>query len=154
VHRRAALTALLVGIVLHSLSFGAILRPTRFVGGFQKIPFHVTDAERARYEDLQRVVAMIPPEASVAATDTENPHTSNRITAYPFRTGSGDAEYLLIRKFRRQNAKKNAQKTIDEYPYGLVAHIGDFYLFKRDHESPETEMALRRVGLKPGQDDE
>jgi uncharacterized membrane protein len=151
VHRRAALTALLVGVVLHSLSFGAILRPTKFVGGFQKIPFHVTEAERARYRDLREVVAMIPPKASVAATESENPHSSNRVTAYPFRRGSGDAEYLLIRTFRRQNARRNAQKTIDEYPYGLLAQVGEFYLFKRGHESSETADALSKLRLKPGQ---
>lgn len=151
VHRRAALTALLVGVVLHSLSFGAILRPTHFVGGFQKIPFHVTEAERARYQDLRQIVAMIPPEASVAATDSENPHISNRVTAYPFRTGSGNAEYLLVRKFRRQNARRNAQQTVDQFSYGLLANLGEFYLFKRDHESSETAAALREVGLKPGQ---
>jgi uncharacterized membrane protein len=154
VHRRAALTALLVGVVLHSLSFGAILRPTKFVGGFQKIPFHVTEAERARYRDLREVIAMIPPGASVAATDSENPHISNRVTAYPFRIGSGDAEYLLIRAFRRPNALKNAQRTIDEHPYGLLAQMGKFYLFKRGHESPETADALKKLRLKPGRQNE
>lgn len=154
VHRRAALASLLVGVVLHSLSFGAILRPTHFVGGFQKIPFHVTEAERARYRDLRKVIAMIPPEASVAATDTENPHSSNRVTAYPFRTGSGDSEYLLIRRFGSQNARRNAQRTIDEHPYGLLAHVGEFYLFKRGHESPETADAMKKLQLKPGQQNE
>jgi uncharacterized membrane protein len=154
VHRRAALTALLVGVVLHSLSFGAILGPTKFIGGFQRIPFHVTEAERARYRDLQEVIAMIPSEASVAATDPENPHTTNRISAYAFRTGSGDAEYLLIRTFGSQSARRNAQRTLDEHPYGLVAKVGEFYLFKRGHESPETADALTKLRLKPGQQDE
>jgi uncharacterized membrane protein len=154
VHRRAALTALLFGLVLHSLSFGAILRPTKFVGGFQKVPFHVTEAERSRYRDLQEVIAMIPPEASVAATDSENPHISNRVTAYPFRTGSGEAEYLLIRTLRRQNSRKNAQQTINEHPYGLLAQVGEFYLFKRGHESPDTAGALKKLRLKPGQQNE
>ncbi|MDH3202278.1 MAG: DUF2079 domain-containing protein [Myxococcales bacterium] len=154
VHRRAALAAVVVGVVLHSMSFGAILRPTRFVGGFQRIPFQVTEAERARYRDLREVVAMIPPEASVAATDPENPHISNRVTAYPFRTGSGEAEYLLIRKLTRANARKNAQQTIDEHPYGLLAQVGEFYLFKRGHESTETADALKKLRLKPGQRNE
>jgi len=136
--------------VLHSLSFGAILNPTDFVGGFQRIPFHVTDTERARYRDLQEVIAMIPPEASVAATDAENPHISNRITAYPFRMGSGDAEYLLIRNLGNQGSRNNAQETIDEHPYGLIARVGEFYLFKRGYESPETADALRKLRLKPG----
>jgi uncharacterized membrane protein len=154
VHRRAALTALLVGVVLHSLSFGAILRPTRFVGGFQNIPFRVSEAERARYRDLKKVVAMIPPEASVAATDRENPHSTNRVTAYPFRSGSGDAEYLLIRTLGGNNARKNAQRAIDEHPYGLLAQVGEFYLFKRGHESPETADAMRKLRLKPGPQNE
>ncbi len=154
VHRHAALTALLVGVVLQSLSFGAILRPTKFMGGFQSIPFHVTEAERARYRDLRAVIAMIPAEASVAATDTENPHISNRVTAYPFRTGSGDAEYLLIRTLRRPESRKNAQQTLNENPYGLVAHVGEFYLFKRGHQSPDTAAALKKLRLTSGQQHE
>ena len=154
IHRRAALTALLFGVVLHSLAFGAILRPTGFIGGFQKIPFHVTEAERARYRDLQEVIAMIPPDASVAATDPENPHISNRVTAYPFRRGSDQAEYLLIRRFSGTSARRNAQRTIDEYLYGLQAQVGDFYLFKRDYESPETAAALKKLRLKPGRPNE
>jgi uncharacterized membrane protein len=150
IHRRSALTALLLGVLLHSLSFGAILRPTKFVGGFQEIPFFVTEVERERYRDLREVIAKIPPEASVAATDPENPHISNRVTAYPFRMGSGDAEYLLIRRFLRPNSRKNAQQTIDEHPYGLLAQVGEFYLFKRGHESPETANAMKKLQLKPG----
>jgi hypothetical protein len=136
------------------LSFGAILRPTKFIGGFQQIPFQVTEAERARYRDLREVIAMIPPEASVAATDPENPHISNRVTAYPFQRGSGDAEYLLIRKLTRTSSRKNAQRTIDENPYGLLAQVGEFYLFKRGHESPETTDALKKLRLRPGQRNE
>lgn len=151
IHRRSALTALLLGVLLHSLSFGAILRPTKFVGGFQEIPFFVTEVERERYRDLREVIAKIPPEASVAATDPENPHISNRVTAYPFRMGSGDAEYLLIRRFLRPNARKNAQQTIDGHPYGLLEQVGEFYLFKRGHESPETANAMKKLQLKPGQ---
>jgi uncharacterized membrane protein len=154
VHRRAALTALLLGITLHSLAFGAVLRPTRFVGGFQRIPFAVTDAERERYQDLREIIAMIPPDASVAATDPESPHITNRLTAYAFRTGAGDAEYLLVRRFVRSNARKNAQRALDEHSYGLVAEVGDFRLFKRGHESPETEAALRRLGLRARPKDE
>ena len=92
---------------------------------------------------------MIPPEASVAATDPESPHITNRITAYPFRRGSGDAEYLLIRRFQSSNSRRQAQKTIDDGSYGLLARVGDFYLFERGHESPETVEALKKVGLKP-----
>ena len=150
VHRRAATTALVVGVILQSLSFGAVLRPKDFVGGFSGIPFHVTEAERARYQDLQEIVAMIPPDATVAATDPETPHITNRISAYPFRIGSVDTEYLLIRRLARSSERKHAQRTVDEYPYGLLANVGDFYLFKRDHENPATAGALRKVRLRPG----
>jgi len=154
VHRRASLTALLVGVVLHSLYFGAILRPTNFMGGNREVPFHVTEAERARYRDLREVIAMIPDEASVAATDRETPHISNRPTAYPFRMGAGDADYLLIREFVQAISRTQAQFTIDEHPYGLLAQVGEFYLFKRDHESPETLRALSELGLKVEEGDE
>jgi uncharacterized membrane protein len=149
IHRRAALIALLVGVFLHSWSFGAVFDPVTFVGGFHTVPFHVTEAERNRYRDLREIIAMIPPEASVAATDPENPHISNRLTAYAFRTGADDADYLLIRRFGRGDTRRKAQAAIDQNPYGLLAKVGDFYLFKKGHESLETTMALKRLGLKP-----
>lgn len=153
VGRRAALFAVLMGVVLHSLSFGAILRPTEFRGGFQIIPFHVTEEERTRYRDLLEIAALIPPDASVAATDPETPHISNRITAYPLRQGAGDAEYLLIRKgaLNFNKSRQHAQEALNEYPYGLVTRIDDFFLFKRDHRAPETERALRELRLRPGE---
>ena len=93
---------------------------------------------------------MIPPEASVAATDPETPHISNRVTAHPFRTGSGTSDYLLMRRLVRKDSRRNAQRAINNSSYGLLAHVGDFYLFKKNHESPETADALKRLGLKPG----
>jgi len=152
IRRRAALAALVVGIVLHSLAYGAILRPTEFRGGFQTIPFHVTEEERARYRDLLRVIALIPPDASVAATDPETPHISNRITAYPLRQGAGDAEYLLIRKgaLGFNKSRQHAQEALDEYSYGLLARVDDFFLFKRGLQAPDTDRALAELRLRPG----
>jgi uncharacterized membrane protein len=154
IHRQAALVALVVGVVLHSWSFGAVLDPIKFVGGFHSVPFGVTNSERARYQDLREVVAMIPPEASVVATDPETPHISNRVTAHAFRTGADNAEYFLIRRFSRRSAREKAQTALNDYDYGLLAKVGEFYLFKRGHESPETTQALRKLQLKPGPQNE
>ncbi len=151
--RRAALLAVLTGVILHSLAFGAILRPAQFRGGFQTIPFRVTEEERARYGELLEITALIPPDASVASTDPENPHISNRVTAYALREGAGDADYLLIRKsaLSFNKSRQNAQTALDEYRYGLVSRVGEFFLFKRDHRAPDTERALRELRLKPGE---
>jgi uncharacterized membrane protein len=152
IRRRAALTAVVAGIVLHSLSYGAILRPTDFRGGFHIVPFHVTEQERSRYRDLLDVIALIPPDASVAATDPETPHISNRTTAYALRVGAGDADYLLIRKdaLGYNKSRQNAQAALNEHDYGLVTRVSDFFLFKRGHQAPDTIRALAELRLRPG----
>jgi hypothetical protein len=93
---------------------------------------------------------MIPADASVAATDPETPHISNRLTAYPFRMGAANADYLLIREFVQPISRKQAQAALDDDPYGVVAKVGEFYLFKKGHRSSETAAALTALGLSPG----
>ncbi len=150
VKRRAALMAMVLGVTLHSLVFGAILQRSNFVGGFSKIPFAITPAERARYSDLRQLVAMIPPEASVAATDSATPHISNRVMAFALREDHGDADYILIRKQLMDflKTRKNVRAALEGHRYGLLAQRGDFYLLKRGHDSPNTEAALRALGLQ------
>jgi uncharacterized membrane protein len=149
--RRAAVWALALGVTLHSLTFGALLRPESFVGGFSAVPFKITDEERARYRELRELIALIPREASVAATDAETPHISNRITAYALRESAGDADYLLIRKpgLNFLGSRASVQRAFERNVYGLVQKRADFYLFRRDHTSPDTEAAIAELGIKP-----
>jgi hypothetical protein len=147
--RRAALGALCAGVLMHSWVYGCILQRTHFVAGFSQVPFRITLEERARYAALKQIISLIPQSASVAATDPESPHVSNRLTTYTLNLDAGDADYLLIRPAALSSeARAHAQKALDRNIYGLVAKQGEFYLLKRGHRSPQTAQALGELGLK------
>jgi uncharacterized membrane protein len=146
--RRASVIALCAGVFCHSFVFGAILQRNTFTGGFSRVFFEMSDAERERYKALREVAALIPPKASVAATELEIPHVSNRLDAYTLKISAGDAQYLFIDSHHLDlEAKQQAKGLLKAHPFGLVKHKGEFFLFKQDLKAPDTESALRTLGL-------
>lgn len=145
----AAIGALCVVMLSHSFNFGALLQHESFVGGFGRVSFEYDEAARERYEDLQRVKSHIPADASVAATEYMNPHISARKTAYVFRYDVGPVDYILLSDFEvTSDLKRALSRKFSKERYGLVAKgKKEFFLFKRDHTSTETEAAYRHLGL-------
>src|SRR6185295_3347410 len=78
--RRAAVATLAIVMLAESYTFGAILQHENFWGGFGRIEFGWTATDRRRWQDLKELLAMIPPDASVAATEQETAHVSTRKT--------------------------------------------------------------------------
>lgn len=148
--RRAALLAMAVVTLSHSYNFGAILQREMFVGGFGKIEFKMTEAEKRRYQHLKELVAMIPRNASVAATEHENPHISARMHALPLRTAPGPVDYVLVGRSHIGGdlSRGPLNAALSDPAYGLLAQRdNELYLFKRGHSSPETAMAKMMLGV-------
>jgi uncharacterized membrane protein len=148
--RRAVLGAMTVAMLSHSYVFGAILQHHTFVGGFGKIEFTMTPEEQERYRQIKLMDAMIPRTATVAATENECPHVAARLKAYTLKDNYVEAEYVLINKNRMAtgNTRANAKKMLSQHPYGLLAKGSGLFLFKRNHESPETEAVKTELGLR------
>ncbi len=145
----AAMGALCVVVTSHSYDFGAIIQRESFTGGFGHINFDMSDPARARYADMLSVVSKIPGDASVAATEYMSPHVSARKEAYVFRYDVGPVDYIFISDnevvpdLRRALTDKFKKET-----YGLYAKGKDeFYLFKRNYESPDTAAAYAHLGI-------
>jgi uncharacterized membrane protein len=147
--RRAALGAVVLGVLAHSYVFGAVLQHTTFVGGFSKIEFEITPKEWQRYQTIKRLAAMIPERASVAASETEVPHVSWRADVYTLKDGPHDADYVLLNGLGMGlGATRSAFQTmLERDDYGLLAEGDDLYLFKRGYESARTKAALGAIGL-------
>jgi uncharacterized membrane protein len=149
--QRAALVTMGAAVCLHSYVFGAVLQQKTFVGGFQKIEFSMTPAEEQRYREFKQLAALIPESASVTSTEGENPHLAARKTAYSLRMYQGDSDYLLLHKPQVTGGSFDLVKqAFARNKYGLVARSGqNYFLFKKDHESPETEAAKLELGFAP-----
>ncbi|HKU39594.1 MAG TPA: DUF2079 domain-containing protein, partial [Polyangiales bacterium] len=126
---RGSVVALCFGVLCHSYVFGSVFQHNTFVGGFSRVQFTMSDAERQRYRDLREVAAKIPKDASVAATELEIPHVSTRLDAYTLKVTAGDAEYLFInRRHLDEEARARVREAFDGGDYGLFAQKGEFYL--------------------------
>jgi len=150
VAQRAALAVLAVAMLADSYCFGAVLQHKTFVGGFNHIEFEMSAGDRKRYAELKELLAMIPPKASVAATENETPHISSRMDAYPLRIEPPKhPDYVLINRNHIGDLSRGAVDKLmaDPNEYGLLAQRGDVYLFKRGVQSPQTPAARRAVGL-------
>lgn len=149
--QRAAAGALCLGVLSHSYNFGAVLQHDSFRGGFRNITFVLSPTEQARYEAVKRLAALIPPEASVASTETLTPHVSNRIRAYPFRFPLKDAEYILVRKSDlSKKGRKFMQDALNADSYHLLSReTHGLFLFEQGPQDDKTRSALRELRLRP-----
>jgi uncharacterized membrane protein len=144
----ASLFALCFGVLCHSYVFGSILQHEKFVGGFSKVKFTLSESEKQRYQDLRALADMIPRTASVAATELEIPHISNRLDAYSLKVDVGRPDYLLFSRYHLDESSRNElRKALKDADFGLIASKGEYYLFNKGHNAPETEAALKQLGL-------
>jgi uncharacterized membrane protein len=148
---RAAVWALLASALLFSYHHGAILQQENFRGGFRKVIFERTDADRAKYADLMELVRLIPKHASVAATETEAPHVSNREDCFTMRFGHDNADFLLlsIAEAKGGTTRKHFKQAVDSGEYGFVRQSGAFMLWQRGAPKDENSKGLALIGPEP-----
>lgn len=77
-NRRRATTAAVLLAVVTCFHYGMIWPRHDFRGGFHTIDFTYSASDHAQYEELKALVAQIPDEASVLASETLVPHVAQR----------------------------------------------------------------------------
>lgn len=147
VRRNAALGAMAAAMFFHSYAYGAIFQHHTFVGGFGKIEFKITPEEQRRYEALEKMIAVIPQSASVAASETEVPHIAARLDAHDLRFYHGDADYLLVRAGALYTPAV-LKAAFDRNRYGLIASEMNLYLFQRNVDGAGTDAARTLLGAR------
>jgi uncharacterized membrane protein len=112
---RGLLAGAVVATALVSLAYGALLPNTAFRAGPEKLVRETTPELQARYRAVRKAVALIPPEASVSASDHLAPHVSNRREAYGFPGPKADYVFVDLRdpKARREVQSLRAAGTVE-----------------------------------------
>lgn len=148
--RRAAVTALALGVFCHSVVFGAFFQSEAFRGGFRGVSFEISQRELRRHATLMRLAAEVPLDARIATTDPQSPHLGHWSEVCTLRITYCNAEYLLIsgREFSSED-RRNVNRAMEAASYGLLDSADDFYLFKKDHVSTATDSALSTLRLTP-----
>ena len=88
----------------------------------------------------------------VAATELEIPHVSTRLDAYTLKItwAIPSTSSCIACTSTTKPSSRCAARSVSII-YGLLKREGDFYLFRRAFDSPETDAALRALGLHGAQ---
>lgn len=141
------LVSLLVAACALTNQFGAFPRGESIRGGFLVKTFEVTPAEKTRYEDLKEIIAMIPPNAVVAATEVEGPHVSKRLVMYSLKYTLGPfPEYLLVGRVAHRGETAHLRQALESNRYGVIAEKGMFTLAKLGADPKKNGPLWRKVG--------
>jgi uncharacterized membrane protein len=153
IRRAAAMAALVFGATAFSYQQGAIFQHHTFRGGFQLVRFELTPQDQKRYKELHQLIDMIPKKASVAATEWEASHVSNRANCFTMRFATWDADYLLVNLDEGSwgTSRTNLLAALSGGKYGFVASRGRFALWgkKRKHDRDAEGAAL--LGATPAE---
>jgi uncharacterized membrane protein len=144
--RRAALVALVLATLSCSYQYGAILQRHTARSGFDRFRFGTGDAERARRAELDALVALIPPRARVAASETLVPHVCDRPDAYTLRLGLFDADDLLFAIPPTTDGElPRAAEALTSGAFGVVEARSLFVLARRGHSTSGNPAVLARM---------
>lgn len=98
--RRRSLAAAGALALVTCYRYGMIYPRHDFMGGFRPVDFHYSESERERHRELVELVAMIPPAASVTASEILVPHVARRrqieTIRYALRRPGRRYDYYLV----------------------------------------------------------
>jgi len=142
--QRVWLASICLSTLMTSYQYGAILQQNTARGGFGKYKFGMTSGDYQRYADLRAVMAKLPPNAKVSASELVVPHVSIRADSYTLRNGLYDAQYLLFEMPPRDDERGFVLDAL-RGSFGVVTHQGPFVLAKRGHDMSENQHWLKKI---------
>jgi uncharacterized membrane protein len=137
--RALAVSALFASIAV-TFKFGGIVDNKSFRGGFYPVVRDLGDEGRANYAFVEQMIAKIPPNASVAASNRMGPHISNRREAYFY--GQKSAEYIFLDERELKPDRKTAvKKALTE---GKIVELGRRGAFVLYQQVPPKKVAAKK----------
>jgi uncharacterized membrane protein len=152
IHRaRGALAALCLASLALTANYGAFSRRDKALeSGYHKITFSFTKKDRETLADVRRLVASIPPKASVAATERVGAHLSSRVKFYTLRRGYHGADYIVARKaeLRLDRTKESVRKALASGEYGIFGRYGEFVVLKKGAKADGNDALMKEWQLR------
>jgi hypothetical protein len=147
--RLAATVALAAASYVASFHYGALLGATSIQGGFGKKQLAMTAEEEARLGRLRRVIAKIPPSASVAASSAEGPHVSTRLDLYTPHFAKGRRpDFILFDQKALDRTTARELEGLNLARYRVTAREGEFVLLgpgRNDAELRPVLVSIRKA---------
>jgi uncharacterized membrane protein len=127
--------ALVVGLVAASVTCtyldGAILNRIDVRWGFGRFDVATSSVDLEKRANLAALLAWIPKDAKVVASEHLVPHVSNRDTAYSLRHALFDADWLLFETPLNDGERDRAVDALTNGGFGVVAVQGTMAVAKR-----------------------
>jgi uncharacterized membrane protein len=142
---RAAATTMVCASLVLTYNYGAFSRrPNSFKGGYNFIDFDWSATEAQRYDQLMSLAALIPKDASVAATETIGPHVSSRVKMFTMRQGPHNADYILAssKELKLSHTRPTLKAAIESGQYGVIKRVAEFALFKRGADTGQNKQLI------------
>jgi uncharacterized membrane protein len=134
IRQAAAVATMLVGTLAASYNWGLMFQRHSFHAGFGAPDLSPLKPEDwARLSRIRSLIAQIPPDVPIAASEWEHPQISNRLTAYTLRIGLGEPppEYILFKTDTGASGANQARDALNTGKYSILATNGEFQLLKR-----------------------
>jgi len=140
--------ALVAGVIAATLAcsylYGAVLQRETVRGGFDAYPMGTTALDRARRSELAALIAQIPADAKVSASEHLLPHVSGRQDAYTLRFGPYDADYLLFQIPMRGDEREKVAPALRDGTFGVLSDQTDMVLARRGEPTTGNAAVLAR----------
>jgi len=146
--RLAWFLPLTLGLGVSTVQFGAIVRNQEARGSWSVHHLGLNDTERERYASVQPLLAHIPKDDSVAASETLVPHISNRADAFSLRLGLQGATWIFTGG-TGWDVERNAILEGLRGDHGIVQRAAEFIVAKKGHPKDLNEQWLRDFGYPP-----
>jgi uncharacterized membrane protein len=147
---RAAVAGMALASLVLTFNYGAFpARDGSLKGGYSMVSFTMSAAERQRYQELRELIRMIPPDASVSATERVGAHVGSRQYFYAMRNGPHRAEYVLAseRELKLARTRPELKAAVQSGEYGVLRRIGDFALLQRGYDTAGNAQLMRDWNL-------
>lgn len=128
----AAIAAMVLATLATSYNWGVLFQRNGFVAAWGPLDLKpLTEAEHRKLAAVRELAAMVPVDATISVSESENPHVSNRPKVYALRTGYYDAQYVLYRLNSGSFGSDQANKALATGSYVKIAEKEGFALLKR-----------------------
>jgi len=132
IHQAAASITLIVVTLACTYNWGAMMQRNHMVAGWGRVQLGpLTEEEKVKLQQLEELIALIPVDASVGASETEHPHFYQQITVQTLRYSYDKPDYILYRINTGKFGSDHGKKQVNEGNYVQIESRGPFILLER-----------------------
>jgi uncharacterized membrane protein len=131
--RWGKIAGLVLSLGATSWMFGAVLQSNTARGAWTQHGFSVSAEDEVVHGQLYELIAKVPADAKISASERINPHVSSRADAYTLRVGESDAQYILFETGPNMLTEERARvdQLLREKVFAVIARSGRFTLLER-----------------------